>query len=186
MYLSAVLYARTNDAENSQGSSLMRNHQEGFTLLELVLIIVIIAVLAVFAIPLYISLSKNAEQSSVQYEIQSLSSALNIYSTNQLVNGLPITVHNPFNDMNTLSNYAGSFGDVESTNCPPGYWAYQSGDAGLNGNWVVVVYRPISTLAQAFSYDGIQWIIYQVEVVQDSSGTAIGLTLIEYPPLHQW
>jgi len=41
---------------------------------------------------------------------------------------------------NQPSNYIGSFGDVNLSNCQSGEWAYQSGDSS-NGNWAVVVYR---------------------------------------------
>jgi prepilin-type N-terminal cleavage/methylation domain-containing protein len=163
----------------------MRKNQEGFTLIELMLIIAIIGILAFIAIPRFISLSKKAEQASVEYEIQSLSSTLNLYSMKQLASGLPITVHNPFDDMATMSNYAGAFGDVDGTNCPAGYWAYQSGNAA-NGNWAVIVYRAKSSLTQAFSWGGMQWIIFSVDVVLNASGTSIGLKLTEYPPPHQW
>lgn len=163
----------------------MKKQQEGFTLLELVMIIIVISVLGAVAIPRFISLSKDAERTSFEYEAQSLSSALNIYSMKQLASSQPITAHNPFDDV-SVSNYAGAFGDVDGTNCPPGYWAYQSGDASLNGNWAVVVYRAKSSLTQAFSWGGIQWIIYTVDVVTDTSGKAITLTLTEYPPLHKW
>lgn len=163
----------------------MRKHQEGFTLLELVIIIIIIGVLAYFAIPLFINQSKNAEEANFNYSLQSINTANDLYSMGQLASGQTITAHNPFDDM-TITNYAGAFGDVEPANCPPGYWAYQSGDASLNGSWAVIVYRPIATLTQAFSWDGFQWIIYEEDVVPDSSDNLIGLSLTEYPPLHQW
>ena len=162
----------------------MRKHPKGFTLLELVLIIVILSVLGAFAVPLFISQSKDAERATVEYEIGNISSALHIYSIKQLARNLTITVHNPFDDM-TTSNYAGSFADVDGTNCPAGYWAYQSGNAA-NGNWAIIVYRTRSTLTQAFSWGGMQWIIYTVDVVTDASGRAVGIKLTEYPPLHRW
>ncbi len=163
----------------------MKKNQKGFTLLELVLIIVVISVLAAVAIPHFISLSKEAERASFEYEQKTFPESLNIYSMKQLAGNQPITAHNPF-DGASVSNYAGAFPDVDGTNCPPGYWAYQGGDASLNGNWVVIVYRPKSSLTQAFSWGGMQWIIYTEDVVTDSSGKAIGLKLTEYPPLHKW
>jgi type II secretory pathway pseudopilin PulG len=163
----------------------MKKQEKGFTLLELVLIIVVISVLAAVAIPHFISLSKDAERASFEYQRKSLSVALNIYSMKQLAGNQPITMHSPFDDI-SVSNYAGAFGDVNGTNCPPGYWATQSGDPVLNGGWAVIVYRTRSTLTQAFSWGGMQWIIYTVDVVTDASGKAIGLTLTEYPPLHSW
>jgi prepilin-type N-terminal cleavage/methylation domain-containing protein len=162
----------------------MRKHQKGFTLLELVMVIIVVGALAVYAIPLFISQSKDAERAVVESETGNISSALHIYSIKQLARSLTITAHNPFDDM-TISNYAGSFGDVDGTNCPAGYWAYQSGNAA-NGNWAVIVYRAKSTLTQAFSWGGMQWIIYTVNVVTDTSGRAVDMKLTEYPPLHRW
>jgi prepilin-type N-terminal cleavage/methylation domain-containing protein len=163
----------------------MIKNQKGFTLLELVLTIIIISVLAAVAIPHFLSWSKEAERASFEYQRASLSTALNIYSTKQQADRQPITTHNPFDDA-SVSNYAGAFPDVDGTNCPPGYWAYQGGDASLNGGWVVIVYRPKSSLTQAFSWGGMQWIIYQEDVVTDAGGRAIGLKLTEYAPLHKW
>jgi prepilin-type N-terminal cleavage/methylation domain-containing protein len=163
----------------------MIKNQKGFTLLELVLTIIIISVLAAVAIPHFLSWSKEAERASFEYQRASLSTALNIYSAKELADGQLVTAHNPF-DGASVSNYAGAFPDVDGTNCPAGYWAYQSGSASLNGNWVVVAYRPKSTLTQAFSWGGMQWILYTEDVVTDSSGKAIGLKLTEYPPLHKW
>ena len=164
----------------------MSRHQKGFTLLELVVIIIILGVLAAFAIPFFISQSQNAEKASFKYALQSINTANTLYSMNQLASGQTITAHNPFDDI-TISNYAGAFGDVEPTNCPPGFWAYQSGDATLNGNWAVIVYRTISSVPpnDAYTWDGAQWIIYTENITTDSNGNAIGLNLLPYSP-GQW
>jgi type II secretory pathway pseudopilin PulG len=185
MYFSEVWYARTYDVENSQGVKPRRKYQGGFTLLELVVIIIILGVLAYFAIPLFFSQSQNAEQASFNYELQSINTANVLYSINQLASGQTITAHNPFDDIN-ISNYAGTFSDVEPANCPPGFWAYQSGDAALNGNWAVLIYRPIATVPSqdAYTWDGVQWIIY-TEVTTTSSGNVNGLTLQPYSTV-QW
>jgi prepilin-type N-terminal cleavage/methylation domain-containing protein len=164
----------------------MRYHREGFTLVELVMTLIIIGVLVSFAIPRFISMSKEAERAVVEKEIPILIQALNIYSMKQLASNLPITPHNPFDDMEIISNYAGAFPDIDGTNCPAGYWAYQIGDPLLNGGWSVLVYRTKSSLTQAFSWGGIQWIILVESVVSDANGKAIGLALTEYPPPHQW
>jgi len=50
----------------------------------------------------------------------------------------------------------------------------------------VITYRPKATLTQAFTWGGMQWIIFEVKGYTNASGTTIGLTLSEYPPLHQW
>ncbi len=164
----------------------MRNNQKGFTLLELVLVIILVGILAAAAVARYISLAKEAERVVVEHTIGNLREALSIYTTKQLVSNQTITAQNPLTGLSYVSNYAGAFDDVDGTNCPAGYWAYQIGNAS-NGGWVVVVYRPKATLTQAFTWGGMQWIIYIVNEVKDASGKTIGLTLSEYtPPLHIW
>ncbi len=164
----------------------MRSYQKGFTLLEVILIIIIVGVLGALAIPKYISFTKDAERASVESVIGSLRSALNLYSGGQVVNTQPITPHNPFDDLGSQpSNYVGSFGDVNLSNCQSGEWAYQSGDSS-NGNWAVVVYRPKATLTRAFTWANVQWIILLVNEVKNANGTTIGLSLDYYPPTPQW
>lgn len=51
------------------------NHQQGFTLIELVMVIVILGILAAVAIPRFIDLAGNAQQAAVQGVSGSLSSA---------------------------------------------------------------------------------------------------------------
>jgi prepilin-type N-terminal cleavage/methylation domain-containing protein len=164
---------------------IVRNNQKGFTLLELVLVIILVGVLAAAAVARYISLAKDAERAVVEYTIGTLSEALSIYSTKQLVSNQAITAQNPLTGLSYVSNYAGAFGDVDGTNCPAGYWASQIGNAS-NNYWVVITYRPKATLTQVFTQGGIQWIIFEVKEYTNASGTTIGLTLSEYPPLHQW
>jgi type II secretory pathway pseudopilin PulG len=165
----------------------MRRHQKGLTFLEVIIIIVVVGLLAAAAIPVYISFSKNAEEGAVDSVIGSLRSALNLYSAQQTVNLQPITAHNPFDDLGVKPpNYAGAFPDVELSNCPPGEWAYQSGDPALNSNWAVVCYRPMATLSSAFTWDNVQWIILVVNTMQNTNGVTIGLSLDYYPPVPVW
>ena len=164
---------------------MIRSYQKGFTLIEVIVILIIVGLLGAFAIPRYISFAKAAEHGSVDSVIGSLSSALNLYSARQILSNQPITVHNPFDDV-SVTNYVGAFGDVDLNNCPPGSWAYQSGDAGLNSNFVVVCYRPNSTLTQAFTWGGVQWVILVESPVQDANGVTIGLALTYYPPAPIW
>jgi prepilin-type N-terminal cleavage/methylation domain-containing protein len=164
----------------------MRSYQKGFTLLEVIIIIIIVGILGALAIPKYISFTKVAERASVESVIGSLRSALNLYSAGQVVKTQPITPHNLFDDLgNQPSNYVGSFGDVNLSNCQPGEWAYQSGDSS-NGNWAVVVYRPKATLTRAFNWGNVQWIVLLVNEVKNANGTTIGLSLDYYPPTPQW
>jgi hypothetical protein len=165
----------------------MRNNQRGFNLVEIIIIIVIVGFLGALAIVKYISFTKAAERGNVESVIGSLRSALNLYSAHQMVNMLPITAHNPFDDLGTKPpNYAGSFPDVDLSNCPLGEWAYQAGDPVLNGNWAVLCYRPVSTLTQTFTWGGVQWIILEVKEVKNANGVTIGLSLDYYAPVPIW
>jgi Tfp pilus assembly protein, major pilin PilA len=164
---------------------MIRSYQKGFTLIEVISIIIIAGLLGAIAIPKYISFTKAAEHGSVDSVIGSLKSALSLYSAKQILNNQPITVHNPFDDA-SVSNYVGAFGDVDLNNCPPESWAYQGGDSGLNSNWAIVCYRTNSSLTQAFSWGGVQWIILVESPVQDANGVTIGLSLDYYLPVPIW
>jgi len=134
----------------------------------------------------YISINNSAEQASVVSIIGTLNSALDIYSVQQIVNIQTIAAHNPFVDLSVQPpNYAGEFGDVTDLNCPAGYWAYQSGNAS-NGNWPVLVYRPKSTLQQAFVWNNLQWVIWVINENKNASGTTISLSIDYYPPAPVW
>lgn len=172
--------------ENFQERMLMRSNQKGFTLLEIVITIIIVGILGAWASARYISLTKDAERGNVESVIGSLRSALNLYSVKQIVSGELITAHNPFDDLsNRPLNYAGAFPDVDLPNCPPGAWAYQSGDP-VNNDWGVVCYRTQSTLAQAFMFSGVQWIVLVVHPAQNANGVTVGLSLDYYPPTPIW
>lgn len=169
-------------AEELHQSRLRR----GFTLFELVVVICVLGILAAVAVPKYVSMSKAAEKASVEGTIASLNSALQLHAVKRTSSGQPLIAHNPFEDLAVRpSNYAGSFGDVDLSNCAPGQWAYQSGHAA-NGNWPVVCYRAESTLGTAFGWGGVQWVIFEVKATTRPDGTVTGLSLVEYPPLHRW
>ena len=50
----------------------------------------------------------------------------------------------------------------------------------------MVVYRSKATLANAFGWGGVQWIIYEVKPVTNAQGSTVELAIIEYPPKHIW
>jgi prepilin-type N-terminal cleavage/methylation domain-containing protein len=160
--------------------------RSGFTLIELVVVICILGILAAVGIPKYVAMTGAAERASVEGVIAAVGTAVNLASTKQMVAGLPVTAHNPFEDMAVRpQNYTGAFPDVDLSNCPPGHWAYQIGHAA-NGFWPVVAYRAESTLATAFGWGNVQWIIFTIQPITNSAGTVVGLAMIEYPPIHRW
>jgi type II secretory pathway pseudopilin PulG len=164
----------------------VKSYQKGLTLIEIIVIIVIVGLLGAMAIVKYISFTEGSEKASVESVIGSLRSALNLYLEKQIVSWQSITAHNPFDDLaNKPPNYVGAVGDVNLSNCPPGTWAYQSGDSS-NGNWAVVVYRPKANLKTAFNWSDVQWIVLVVNEVKNASGKTIGLSLDYYPPTPQW
>jgi prepilin-type N-terminal cleavage/methylation domain-containing protein len=160
--------------------------EPGFSLIELVMVIVILGIVAAVAMPAYVSMTKDAERSAVEFTLGSLSSALSTTTMKQVIAGQTITAHNPFDDLAIRpGNYAGAFGDVTLANCAPGWWAYQTGDPA-NSNWPVLCYRCKSTLGTAFGWSSAQWIVYEVKSTTNAAGRVIGLALVEYPPLHVW
>jgi prepilin-type N-terminal cleavage/methylation domain-containing protein len=166
---------------------LVCTRKNGFTFIELVIVIIVVELLGAYAIAKYISMNKYAEQAAVESVIGSLRAAFNIYSSGQLARNQIIVIHNPFDDLgNKPPNYVGEVPDVNSSNCRPGEWAYQSGDPGANGNWRCVVYNPKETLPQGLPWEGKNWIVLDIKEIKDARGLVMGLNLDDYGTHHQW
>ena len=150
------------------------SRHEGFTLIELVIIIIVLGILAAVAIPKLFNVTQAAEEASVDTMVSSLESAMSMYVAKQLLNGQPISVHNPFTNLsNTPSNYNGEQAAVTPANTPDGTWTFRT-----TGNWIM--YNPKANITGGWTSGGERFIIYQVQVVTDGSDT-VGVKLTTTP-----
>jgi len=147
--------------------------ESGFTLIELVVIIVVLGILAAIAIPKLFSVSEEAEKAAVATMVSNLESALSAYTAKQFVNGQPIVVHNPFDDLSNIpTNYKGVNDPVTTVNTPNGTWSWRA-----TGNWIM--YNPKTAITGGWT-NGEPFIIYQVQTVVDG-GDTVGLRLTTTP-----
>ena len=127
----------------------MKRNQEGFTLIELVMVIVILGILAAVAIPKFANLTNQANEAAEDGVIGGLRSGVYTYSVNEMAAGNGATYpSDPFDGLdqtptgyistpdittagawsfNSTSNYVShvrSNGTVE-------YWAYTSGSGTI-------------------------------------------------------
>ncbi len=147
---------------------------QGFTLIELVVIIIILGILAAVAIPKLFSVTQEAEVSSVDNMVSSLETTLSMYVAKQFLDGNAISVHNPFDDLsNVPTNYVGINDPVTPANTPDGHWTYRP-----TGNWIM--YNPKSPINGGWTTGGEDFIIYQIQPVLDGTDT-VGLRLNTTP-----
>jgi len=153
---------------------IFRPNHSGFTLIELVVIIVVLGILAAIAIPKLFNVTQEAERSAVDNMVSTLESAMAIYVAKQYVDGQPIGVHNPFDDLsNTPANYKGVNDPVTPANTPDGSWSWRP-----TGNWIM--YNPKAQITGGWQNGGERFIIYRVEAVVDGADT-VGLRLNTTP-----
>ena len=84
---------------------MLYTKQQGFTLIELIMVIVILGILSAFAIPKFANLSKSASDSVYDGYVGALKSALNIYHLKWLAMGQPNTAFTPFVSTPSVSGY---------------------------------------------------------------------------------
>ena len=75
----------------------MKNKQNGFTLIELIMVMIILGVLAAVAIPRYLDTIENAEEASEDAVVSNIEAALENYAVHKLLDsGRRIWPDNPF------------------------------------------------------------------------------------------
>ena len=104
----------------------MKNKQNGFTLIELIMVMIILGVLSAVAIPRYLDTIKNAEKSAEDAVISNVGVALENYAIHQLVkNGRGIWPDNPFDALKeTPQSYTEDGTNADSDQ----EWTFVDGD----------------------------------------------------------
>ena len=96
------------------------NRKNGFTLIELIIVMIILGIMAAVAVPRYLDSISNAEESAENAIINSIKSGLKQYANNKLYSdGRAIWPDNPFDALSER---------------PAGYTT-DSDDADVDGEW---------------------------------------------------
>ena len=141
--------------------------KNGFTLLELIVVIVIVSVLAWTFLGRFLTLQEAAERAAIEHTVGAIRSALNIQLAGLMTRGrmqdLPLlAAENPFNFMTgKQKNYAGEFYDAKLADIPRGSWYFDLKHKQL----VYLVWRGTHFEPDA---EGNKWVRYQVRLAYNN------------------
>ena len=101
------------------------NKKNGFTLIELIIVMVILGIMAAVAVPRYLDSISNAEQSAEDAMINSIKSGLSQYANNSLYeSGRAEWPTNPFD---ALSEKPSGYSTNETDAAVDGEWTFSNG-----------------------------------------------------------
>ena len=104
----------------------MKNNKNGFTLIELIMVMIILGILSAVAIPRYLETIENAEEASEDAVISNIGVALENYSIHKLVkSGRGIWPDNPFD---ALKEKPQSYTDDGTNADSDNEWTFVDGD----------------------------------------------------------
>jgi len=127
----------------------MKRHQAGFTMIELIVVIVILGVLAATALPKFIDVQENAEESSLAGVAGSLASAMSVNYGGCLVAGHAATAGKC-----VLVNNCDDVDDLMQGGALPTGYTVASSAIGANGTTVTCTVTQTATTDTA-TFDGI-------------------------------
>ena len=103
----------------------MKKTQNGFTLIELIMVMIILGVLAAVAIPRYLDTIENAEQASEDAVISNVRAALENHAIHKLLDsGRRIWPDNPFDALNKVPPSYDKSGTVQMKDMDDSDWIF--------------------------------------------------------------
>ncbi len=135
----------------------MRNSKSrnGFTLIELIIVMVILGIMAAVAVPRYLDSISNAEKSSEDAVITSIRAGLTQYANNKLYeNGRPEWPENPFDALSEKpAGYSGEYVAPAGVAEEDGEWTFMNNGDGTGS----ITHQRADNSRYEWSYDkGIQ------------------------------